>query len=234
MSGSATVPHVSSESRWRQPLRWGSANLHYLGLIALMAGVGALVAAAVAQGLCKPVHGYSSGGRYYFADHIKSTIDVLKGADWDKLHVASGIVAGLGASGLFVAGAVLIYKYEAKQRAERREAAITSQLQGASQPSPNRLTGYELLTRLLVVLAAFATAYGVTSEVVLRSGIAFDVQGVKGIEQLKTIHILNPSTLATIKAVSWPLLIAGAGATVVGFGGHTLLAKKLRSLRGLE
>jgi len=218
------VSRTASESRWHQPLRWGSANLHYLGLIALMAGVGALVATAIAQGFSK-----STVDGFDFSDQSTKTLDTLSMSEASGLSGAGGVLlvdAGVfSASG---AGLAIWRMRREKQKAGEREAATTSQLQGASQKTTNQLTRWELLTRLLVVLAALTIAAGATL-LALTSGSRW----FRSMPMRIDLRTFNTSMCATVKAVSWPLLIAGAGATVVGFGGHKLFAKKLRTLRGL-
>jgi hypothetical protein len=226
-------PHT--ESAWRAAGRWASHNVHYLGLIALMAGVGMLVASEVLASQQR------TNGMFHNFPSRNFPMVVYKQYQSIDDGIQTGLMVGallIGCVGL-VFGTLAICHFRSTQKLRQNATTLPAQQEAQCQRR-------DWVTRALVIAAVFSLSFSIAAVC-----IGWPARGTTGgdlpqwasdrwpnwdpgdamfidveLQNCHTVYTLNQTTLTALRAISIPLMIGGACATFVGFGGHTLLTRK--------
>jgi len=245
------------DSRVRADMRWSGNIAHYLGLIALMVGVGMLIATEVCKAPRQDRHVWFVAFRdkwnvHYRAEHIVGALH--------SSLVGPGVGALLG--GLLIGvGACVHQRRLSKIRESAESVKHTGNSQGehVRQDNLKWVERREWITRALVLIAALGIVFGIialattdnvtsaaspdkhsnmiTGDYYLQPNqydpgpIDYRIGKATSSRPGSTLHILNADALTRIRNAWLTLVIVGGGTAVVGFCCNKRAAKKLETVK---
>jgi hypothetical protein len=244
----------TTESSWRSAGRWVSNNVHYLGLIALLTGVGMLIATEVIASqnptpqkaqvywVWQPT---DNTGNYVYGQIAGQMDDPLLKTSWTTyalgVMVPVGVLLGVGAA-----------RHGAKTAAHRRRITTLPATDGAA--IERRCAQRDWITRAAVILSIAMLALCITAHILAKTtqvteykGLVFDdsviskrtwyehhgslggrIHGAIHARKTDTLYQVSTSPVPSLRGIYIPLMISGACATFCGLGCHTALAARLR------
>jgi hypothetical protein len=190
--------------RFRDAGNWISHNVHYLGLIALMAGLGALIAGLTWKSLQSPC--------------VELSGETLTPFRANGLQLSGTLAVGGGIILLGLATVHYLGTRKLIRQAQMPSAHAQADLEAPARPVTDAALKWRALTtRGLIMFAALGLAYGITA-LAIYDGTHFRwfCPGNDPGMSPRVLFLVDQAPYTTINAVAIPLSIIGGLASLCG------------------